>query len=40
MSEDEIQAIKNQIKDMEQQMVLCNLQISDLQQKLLDADQG
>jgi len=29
-----------QQKELEQQIDLCNVQISDLQQKLIDADQG
>lgn len=32
--------LSKQLKEFEQQIELCNVQISDLQQKLIDADQG
>ena len=39
MSEEDRKAM-HQMRELEQQIDLCNAQISDLQQKLIDADQG
>lgn len=40
MTDDEKQTLNRQIREFDQQIDLCNAQISDLQQKLIDADQG
>ena len=37
---DEDVSTKMLVDELEQQMELCSVQIADLQQKLLDADQG
>jgi len=37
---DEELSKKKVVDELEQQMELCSAQIADLQQKLLDADQG
>src|SRR5687768_617090 len=39
-TDDDKISLKEQLKEFEQQVNLCNAQITDLQQKLIDADQG
>lgn len=40
ITDDEKQVLTKQVKELDQQIDLCNVQIADLQQKLIDADQG
>ena len=40
ITDDVKEVLSKQMKELDQQVDLCNVQITDLQQKLMDADQG